>query len=69
MKVISEINHTVEYEAWTGSFERMEQLEKAVELLKNVFPEMKAKLIIQSHSFVEHGYDLKLKIKITGGKE
>jgi hypothetical protein len=68
MKLQSETIQTVIYESWVADYESKEKIEKAVELLKVAFPEMETELIIQSHSFVEHGYDLKLKIKITGGE-
>ena len=66
MKIQSETTKTLIFEAWASDIETKEKIENAVEVLKFAFPEMKLNLIIQSHNFVEHGYDLKLKMKLTG---
>jgi len=69
MKLQSEINYTAEFEAWTGDTITKDSVENAIMTLNLVFPELKAELKINKDNFIEKGYDLKLRLKITGGKE
>ena len=69
MKVISEINQIAVYEAWTPETGTKDAIEEAVKVLNYAFPELKAELMVKWDNFVEHGFDIKLRLKITGGKE
>jgi hypothetical protein len=68
MKVQSEIVQIIDFETWTPNREIKDSIETSIGILNFVFPELKAKVIVNCDNFVEHGYDIKLRLKIKGGE-